>query len=184
MDVALKLKGMEQAEHMKSGPAEVWFCQLQLMVAVLPLVAFNGTVCAQEVHVTPSGGDTFPIASIMEVPSSSQNSGASIALRVSTFLNPARRREGAQPAAKIVPNDARTTKYRLANNLRLDRALASSLQLQASGASLVLPQGGLSQAGIVRATAVQVRDGVFFLVGDYLGPEGYGPAASDAVDRN
>lgn len=167
---------------MNSGPTDGRWRQFQLIAASVLFAASSGAVCAQDGYGMAANDNLPPSASSADRLHSGQIAVSPMPLRTSSALTPLRRIAEIRSATKIAPKDGtEPTGSSMTPRLRLDPALASTV---ASGARLSLPRGELNRAGIIRATAVQVRDGGFFLVGDYFDTEVQGFAAGDAVGRN
>lgn len=168
---------MESAKHMESRASRSGPRQFQLIAACALYLGLNVAVCA-EVAVVADGGARFMSEADMRV--SAEPYTHPMLLRASSALDSLRRVGGVSTGVPIAARPARsisTPRLRLAPALT-DRATAANF-----GSKLVLPAGELSRTGIVRATAVKIRDGAFYLVGDYSDHDGTAQIAGDDAVR-
>jgi hypothetical protein len=168
--------GMRTTKHMETGPSEGWLHHLRVIAVCVLFINSSGMISAQASSAVFAG---------REIPPSSSSSGPRLssgvdipptALRASAVLAPGRRVARISATANTALSDARSASSSASSlwqpRLRLDHVLANVAKQQEPESRRALPQGDLSRAGIVRATAVQIRGGAFFLVGDYFDHEG------------
>jgi hypothetical protein len=164
---------MESAKHMEARASQSRSRQCQLIAAC---ALYIGSSVAVRAEMVPAADGGFRFVSGAEIPVSAELHSHPMPLRVSSALDSLRRVDGVPTAAPLA---ARPTRSFSAPRLRLAPALASRATAANSGSKLVLPAGELSRAGIVRATAVKIRDGAFYLVGSYSDHDGTVQIAGD-----
>lgn len=170
---------------MKTGPTEWSLRQFQVIATAVVLAISGGAVFAQGELARAPCDDVPPFAASAETPRSEAIAISPLSLRASEVLaSPGKSAELRSAAKFAAKSGTRPLSHPASPKLRLDRGLAGSGRLQSFVARPTLPQGDLNRTGIVRATAILVRDGGFFLVGDYFDHEGIELSASDAVGRN
>ncbi len=165
---------MEPAKHMEAKASQSRSRQRQLIAACALYVGSHVTVCA-EVAAVADGGSRFVSEADMRV--SAERHTHPMPLRASSALDFQRQVGGVSAAAPIATRSARSTS--IPPGLRLAPALAIRATAAGSASKLVLPAGELSCTGIIRATAVQIRDGAFYLVGGYSDHDGMAQIAGD-----
>ncbi len=168
---------MESAKQMEVRASQNRSRQLQLIAACALYVGSTVTVCA-EVAALADGGFRFVSRADMGV--YAERHHHPMPLRASSALESLRQVGGVSIAVPIAARPARSISI---PRLRLAPTLASRATAANSGSKLVLPAGELSRTGIVRATAVKIRDGAFYLVGAYSDPDGTAQIAGDDAVR-
>ncbi len=141
--------------------------QIRLIATCAFFVVSNATVCAEVVTV---GNDNPAPFSETGMQRSAERHSQMMSLRASLVLGQTRR----FGSVGTVSGPARIANRQVTSDstsrLRLDPAL-TSLAFPSSGLGRMLPMGELNRAGIVRARALQIRDGAFYLVGSYADHE-------------
>lgn len=167
---------------MEAGPTKYWSYQFQAIAACALFLVASGVFSAQGGPVRFSDVDASLPRESAGAALSAAIGGLLLPLRASEALTSARTLAVGSQAASIATG--RTDRPLADPRLQLDRALASPARLVAFRAMRALPQGDLNRTGIVRASAVQIRDGALFLVGEYIGHEDSPQVADDIGERN
>ncbi len=159
---------VEATKPTNTGPSQCRARQFRLIATCAFLIVSHAAVCAEVVNI---GNDNSASFSETGMDRSAERHSQMMPLRASSVLGQARRFGSVGTVSAPARPATRQVTLASMSRLRLDPTLPS-MAAPASGTRRALPVGELNREGIVRARALQIRDGAFYLVGSYTDHEG------------